>query len=215
MNVYFISGMCVNCGVFDKINLPEGYIKHYIEWETPKKKESLDSYVERMASSIDQTQAFILIGYSLGGIVMQEMNKILSPKMNILISSIKEKSEVPALFRFAKSIRILKYVPAILFCPHQSLSVLFSKTVYGMSSSEIDEYVSYTSPNYMKWATCQITSWRPSEKCPNLFHIHGTKDQIFTHHRIDNAHIIEGGDHLMVLRKAEEINKIIEQIITQ
>ena len=31
ITVYFISGMCYNCKVFDKLRLPKGYKKAYIE----------------------------------------------------------------------------------------------------------------------------------------------------------------------------------------
>jgi hypothetical protein len=85
MKVYFISGMCVNCKVFDSIILPDGYEKHYIEWNIPEGSETIEEYAFKLAERIDQSQPFIIIGYSLGGIVMQEMNKFLRPEKNILI----------------------------------------------------------------------------------------------------------------------------------
>lgn len=53
INVYFISGMCYNCSVFDKIVLPEGYKKKYIEWYVPIPGQSLREYVSVMAKEID------------------------------------------------------------------------------------------------------------------------------------------------------------------
>ena len=53
INVYFISGMCYNCSVFDKIVLPEGYKKKYIEWHVPIPGQSLREYVSVMAKEID------------------------------------------------------------------------------------------------------------------------------------------------------------------
>lgn len=47
--VYFVSGMCNPCSVFDNIVLPEGYEKVYIEWLIPKEDELLEAYAIRMA----------------------------------------------------------------------------------------------------------------------------------------------------------------------
>lgn len=213
MNVYFISGMCVNCKVFDDIKLPAGYEKKYIEWHIPKGDETLDEYVQIIAKSINRNEPFIIIGYSLGGIIMQEINKFLQPEKNILISSIKSKEEIPTLFRFAKLTRIPKNLPKQLYLENKTLSNLFSRLVYNMSKEEVAKYVTYTSSNYMKWATTQITSWVPTIKCKSLYHIHGTCDQIFPFKLVKNTFSIEGGDHLMVIKKAAEINKIISKLL--
>ena len=73
ITVYFISGMCYNCKVFDKLRLPKGYKKAYIEWFIPSPDESLSEYAHKMAKMIDTSRPFILIGYSFGAVIMQEM----------------------------------------------------------------------------------------------------------------------------------------------
>ena len=73
ITVYFISGMCYNCKVFDKLRLPKGYKKAYIEWFIPSPDESLSEYAHKMAKTIDTSRPFILIGYSFGAVIMQEM----------------------------------------------------------------------------------------------------------------------------------------------
>ena len=213
MKVYFLSGMCVNCKVFDKITLPAGYEKQYIEWHIPKDDETLEEYTRAMANNIDTNQPFILVGYSLGGIIMQEMNKFLNPEKNILISSMKSIDEIPPLFRIARKTRITKHLPKQLYITNKSISNLFTRLVYNMPIDDIEKCVTYTSPEYMKWASYQITHWEPTIKIDNLYHIHGTKDQVFPYKQIQNAFFIEDGDHLMVMKKAEEITKILNEII--
>ncbi len=213
MNVYFISGMCVNCKVFDCIELPPGFERKYMEWRVPAGNESLEEYARTLAEEIDSERLFMLVGYSLGGIVMQEMNKFMRPRRNILISSIKSKEEIPALFRIAKASHIPEYIPKELYVPHKNLSGLFIRLVYDMSVEEILRYVSCTSPEYMKWATCRITTWEPQVLCENLYHIHGTKDQIFPYRLIKDAYTIEGGDHLMVIKRADEVSRIFWEIL--
>ncbi len=213
MVVYFLSGMCVNCKVFDKISLPVGYQKQYIEWYIPEDNETLEEYTQKMAKAIDTTKPFIIVGYSFGGIIMQEMNYFLKPEKNILISSIKSESEIPSLFRLAKKIQSAKHFPKRLYSVNKAISNLFTHLIYNMAIDDIEQCVTYTSPSYMKWTTHQITSWTPTVKCKNLYHIHGTKDQVFSYKPIQNAYSIENGDHLMIMKKAEEVNKIINSII--
>ena len=80
ITVYFISGMCYNCKVFDKLRLPKGYKKAYIEWFIPSPDESLSEYAHKMAKTIDTSRPFILIGYSFGAVIMQEMTLFLKPE---------------------------------------------------------------------------------------------------------------------------------------
>lgn len=85
VNVYFISGMCYNCGVFDKLKLPKGFKKKYIEWHIPRPDESLDEYARVMAGKIDTSHPFVLVGYSFGAVIMQEMDRKARKKHNNLV----------------------------------------------------------------------------------------------------------------------------------
>ncbi|SBV92395.1 conserved hypothetical protein [uncultured Dysgonomonas sp.] len=53
----------------------------------------------------------------------------------------------------------------------------------------------------------------PENKCKHLYHIHGTEDQIFSYEHIRNAFPVEGGDHLMVVKKADAISTILSGIL--
>jgi hypothetical protein len=198
--------------VFDKIRLPDGYEKKYIEWHVPDENESLETYVQTMAKDINTSKPFILAGYSLGAIIMQEMNQFLKPEKNIVISSIKNKEEIPPLIRLAGKSRIAKYIPQSLFMANDTIAYLFAHFIYDMSREEVEECVTCISPVYMKWSVYQITNWAPKTVCENLYHIHGTKDQTFPYKQIQNAYLVEGGDHLMVLKKPEEVSKVLNDI---
>jgi surfactin synthase thioesterase subunit len=213
MKVYFVSGICVNCKVFDQILLPEGFEKVYIEWILPK-DETFEEYVRKMAETIDVREPFILIGYSMGGTIVQEMNTFLHPKKTIIISSIKMLDEIPPLFRVVKKTRLNNRLPQRLYKINKKVSDLFAHWFFDMDDQEIADYVAYTSPEYMKWATYQITEWEPKCQCANLYHIHGAKDQIFPYSLIQNAISVEDGDHIMIIRKAEEVTRIINRILS-
>ena len=51
-NVYMMPGMAANPKIFDFISLPKNFIIHYLEWEIPKEKESLNEYCRRLSVDI-------------------------------------------------------------------------------------------------------------------------------------------------------------------
>lgn len=212
-DVYFISGMCYNCSVFDNIDLPKGYIKQYIEWKLPFEGESLDAYALRMSRSIKTKRKFILIGYSLGGIVAQEIAYRLNPQKIILISTIKDEKEVPTLFHMARKVNFANNIPMRMYKQTDFMIKLFNRYVYNLPTSALANYMTVTDPIYIKWALHQITHWEPKKCLVPLFHIHGTKDQIFPYEQIIDPITIKGGDHLMVIKRYQEINAILKLIL--
>ena len=61
----------------------------------PERDEDFDHYISRMAEKIDDTKAFYLLGYSFGGVLVQEIHKLKPAKIAILgsIKSCHEKSK--------------------------------------------------------------------------------------------------------------------------
>lgn len=212
-NVYFVSGMCYNCNVFDKLRLPEGFAKKYIEWHIPHAGESLEEYARRMAEGIDATRPFILVGYSFGAVIMQEMNKFLSPLKNVIVSSFKSEEEIPTLFKAVKRSNLTEYVPMRVYSSTEFITETFNRLIYHMPYSELSRYMTVVDPVYIKWAVKQITEWIPFAPKKHLYHIHGTEDQIFPFEHIRNAFPVEGGDHLMVLKKADTVSLILGGIL--
>lgn len=212
-NVYFISGMCYNCTVFDQLKLPKGFNKIYIEWIIPEAGETLKGYTRKMASSIDTSTPFILVGYSFGGIIVQEMNEFLNPLKTIIISSFKKAEETPTMFRTVRRANLWERLPERLYNSTEFITEIFNRFIYNVPSNELIDYMTVTDPAYVKWAVSQITEWRPSSIIPRLYHIHGTEDQIFPFEIIHNAFPVEGGDHLMVFKKADVVSLILGSIL--
>lgn len=216
INVYFVSGMCNNCSVFDSIILPKGYNKKYIEWIIPDMNDTLEEYALKMAKDIDTSKPFVLVGYSFGANIVQEMNKFITPEKNIIISSMKRKEEIPAIFNFAHSIHFAERVPDKVLAATDFIINVFTKFIYNMPTDKITRYMIYTDPVYLKWSIRQITNWQPVDECKHIYHIHGTKDQIFPYDQIsDDVYTIKGGDHLMVMERAHEVSDVISMILTK
>ncbi|MDU1903470.1 MAG: alpha/beta hydrolase [Dysgonomonas sp.] len=213
INVYFISGLGANCKVFDDLTLPEKYEKNYIEWLMPHPDDTLDEYTQKMAESIDTRQPFILIGYSFGGIIVQEMNKFLHPITTIIIASIKSEQEMPPLLRFGRKINFAEKFPFWSLAENKKVRERLTTLLYGVKNTVESEYISYTSPVYLKWAVGQILNWNPTFECKNIYHIHGTRDNTFPHKYIKNAILIKGGDHLMVFKRSKKISEILSRLL--
>jgi len=213
-NVYFISGMCYNCTVFDNLKLPGGYEKKYLEWYTPHPDEALPAYAVRMAAEIDRSKPFVLVGYSFGAVVMQEMNKFLKPEKSIIISSFKSADEVPALFKAVKKTRIAEKMSMKFYSSTEFITEAFNRLIYHSSNEELARFMTVTDPVYIKWAVVQITDWIPRNTSRGrLYHIHGTDDQIFPFDHLKEVFPVEGGDHLMVFKKADVVSPIIDAIL--
>jgi hypothetical protein len=94
-------GMCANSLIFERIKLNPSFKLHYLEWIPPLKKESLSNYVVRLSNNIKHDNP-ILIGVSFGGVIVQELSKILKSKKVFIISSIKSNKELSNSMKFAK-----------------------------------------------------------------------------------------------------------------
>ncbi len=91
MDVYLISGLGADRTVFRNLIFSEGVKIHYLDWITPKTKESLRDYALRLAEGIDTSRTFCIMGLSFGGMLATEMTSVLKPQRTILISSISSK----------------------------------------------------------------------------------------------------------------------------
>ena len=75
-HVYFMPGMCANPLIFERIKLSSNFKPHYLNWISPLKNESLQDYVIRLSKYIKHNDS-ILVGVSFGGVIVQELSKIL------------------------------------------------------------------------------------------------------------------------------------------
>ena len=108
MIIYFISGLGADRRVFQKLKLPEGFTAQYIDWIKPFEDESLEAYSKRMATAIDTSKPFVLVGLSMGGMVSIEIAKFTQPKLVILISSIKSIDELPWYYKLGGTFQLDK-----------------------------------------------------------------------------------------------------------
>lgn len=207
-------GMAANCDIFEKISLERSKFNlHYIEWLEPEINEPLEAYCTRIARKIT-TPNPILIGVSFGGIIVQEIAKIIHVEKVIIISSVKDPSEFPKRIIWAKKWKLYRFFPTSYINLFENLTkkLVSSKKIHNRIEM-YQKYLSVRSVNYLDWAFKNVILWENKNPIQNVYHLHGTKDHIFPHKRIKNAHFLEKGTHVMVLVNAHWINKKLEEIL--
>jgi pimeloyl-ACP methyl ester carboxylesterase len=212
LKAYFISGLGADKKAFQRIQLPQGYEPVYLEWMTPQKEESLTDYARRFSSQIKNDDAFILIGLSFGGMLATEIARLRKPLKTIIISSIGSSNELPWYFKSAGKIGLHKAVPIKFLTAGTML-----KNVMGVGSKEdkaiIYNYAKFADPYLVRWSLNAIINWYQPERLPGIVHLHGSNDHMLPLRFTHPDYIIKNGGHLMVFNKAEEVNRILNEVL--
>lgn len=204
MKIYGISGLGADKRVFDSLTLDFEFVP--IDWITPNKNESIESYSKRLSSVIDNKNEFCLIGVSFGGLIVTEISKILKPKTTILISSAHTKSELRAIFRWFGKTKLIKSIPATLFDPPRWIArYLFGAKNYKLLNDILDD----TDLSFAKWAVNELINWKNTNQSDNVLKINGTKDKLIPPKGNTEMELINNGEHFMIVDRANEVSKII------
>lgn len=211
MKVYFISGLGADARIFKHIVLPPSCEPVHLDWIEPVKNETLAHYAYRMANRIDTSEAFALVGLSLGGMIATEIANRYASSQTVLISSIPTSDQLPGYYKWAGRIGLHKMVPVSLFRRVAWIKRLFTaetaedKTLLRMMIRNLD-------PSFVHWAFHAILGWNNNIPPPALCHIHGSRDEILPRRYARPTHILPRAGHMMVLNRAAEINRILWQV---
>ena len=213
-HLYLVPGLAASSSIFEYLKFPEeSFAIHYLEWLVPLSyDESISAYAKRMCARITHKNP-VLIGVSFGGIMVQEMSKIITKKKTIIISSVKSKNELPKRLKVAKATKAYKLFPTKMVNNIEN----FTQYAFGSTAKKRVElyrkYLSMRDEKYLPWAIYNVLHWQQEEPLPNIVHIHGNKDGVFPIKHIKQCRIIEGGTHVMILNKAIQISKAILAVI--
>jgi len=210
IHVYFMPGMSANSLIFEKIKLPDGFISHFLEWIPPEKGEKITNYAKRLSKLIDHENP-ILIGVSFGGLIVQELSKIIKTRKVIIISSIKTNKEASVSMKFAKKTKSYKYLPVSWLDDFGNLIAFVFGPRIKRKVDLYKKYLSVRDKNYLEWSISTIVNWKQEEPIKNVIHIHGTRDLIFPVINLKNYIPVEKGDHAIILKRADWLNKFFEK----
>jgi pimeloyl-ACP methyl ester carboxylesterase len=209
--LFLLSGLGADKRVFDFLDL-SNYSIHHVNWITPFPKESITQYANRLLPQIT-TDNPILIGVSFGGMVALEIAKLISVEKVILISSAKSTTSIPSYFKLISKFRLGKLIrPASLKKPN----VMFF-WFFGVTAKEhkvlLASIMKDTDEIFLAWAIETIPRWGNNTFSNHVIQIHGTKDRILNVQTAD--YLVNGGGHLMIVTRANEISDILKKILIE
>jgi hypothetical protein len=211
-HVYFVPGLAASSKIFEYISLPKELFKiHYLEWIQPKSvDEPIEAYAQRMCENIHEENP-VLIGVSFGGVMVQEMSKLIDCKKVIIVSSIKSKQELPKRLRLAQVTKAYKLFPTNIVANIENYEKFFFGKYLKRRAELYKMYLSVRQADYLQWAIYNVLHWQQEEPLKKITHIHGKLDEVFPLKYIQNAIEVEQGTHIMILNKAKTISKLLEK----
>jgi pimeloyl-ACP methyl ester carboxylesterase len=212
MNVYFISGIGADHRFFTHLQLPPGYEARYIHWIRPQKNEPLSDYAFRLTAQIDTSEPFVLIGLSLGGIMSVEIARRIPPLCTILISSVPLSSQLPPLYKVAGALKLGRLVPATLL--KLAAIIKHTLTMPGADNRRLMRQVILDGDNrFIRWALTAVLEWRNDILPQPLFHLHGTRDEVFPFHRVKPTHTIPKAGHMFLINNPQSVNELLPDLL--
>ena len=210
MKCYAISGLGADKRAFKYLDCKSNFT--HIDWLNPMRKESLTSYCQRLSKQIDQSEPFILIGLSFGGLIACEISKLIKPKQLILISSLVGVRDLPLILRIVSYIQIHRIIPLAFLRPPMFVFYWLFSINNKSSKKLLKGIIRGTDLKFLKWAIRQILELKVSYNPKNLIRIHGKRDRIIPLKiNADNINWIEDGGHFMIVQKAPEINELLKE----
>lgn len=213
MKLYVISGLGADFKVLEKIHFPENLEVVFIDWIIPEKNETFHHYIERMAANIDGSKPFALLGYSFGGIVVQEIDKIKPAEKIVILGSIKSDKEKSRFIRFGELTKIPHFLPLTLFNEKTISMYSYARKLIDPKNPKLMQYLQVKDAYYLKWAIEQVSIWKFEEN-PKVIQILGSQDIVFPLKNSKPDYVIEGGTHLFPLTKHRQVSKILKEIFS-
>lgn len=211
-NIYFISGLGADERVFRLLKF-EGYQPVHIHWLAPEQGELIEDYARRLIDQITSDRP-ILIGLSFGGTIAIEIAKQIEVEQLILISSVKDKFEIPPYFRIFRWLPLHRLFPfkAFLWAGYCIVYWFFSlKTVE--ERQLLRAILMDTDAHFTQWAIHRLITWQNEIIPEHLYQIHGSSDRIFPVHFVEPDCTVPEGGHLMILNQAAQISTLLQKII--
>jgi pimeloyl-ACP methyl ester carboxylesterase len=214
--IYCFPGLGSDRRIFELLTIDPRFELKFIEYGTPDEHLTLHAFARLLAQQIDRSKEFILLGVSLGGIICCELSEMLQPLKTIIISSAKNRKELPLRYRFMTKIPLYKIFPgSFLKAGARILQPLFEpdrkKNNIAFKSMLEDK-----NEIYIKRTIQLIIDWDRTGNTQKIYHIHGTRDRTLPFKKIAHpVYPVENGSHVITLTRAKEVSDILNEILTR
>lgn len=211
--IFFIPGLGANEMVFDNIgDLPLEKVN--IKWLDNQGDESINSYAQRLIATNKITKEDTVSGLSFGGIIAQEIARILNLDKVVLISSFRDINDLRSIYRFGLKTGLYRLTPNF------RIPVVDEIVAYNLNSENqnskpiLKKMLEQTDYELLKWSLQKIAEL-PLKPDDNFIvhHIIGNNDKIMKTWQNEHTTVIDDGSHFMVYEKAGEVTKAIIEIL--
>ena len=218
--VYFFPGQGSDKRIFDSLTIDPAFKIKFIEYGTPDKNTSLKEFAKQLSKQIDTTEKFILVGVSLGGMICSEINEILHSEKVILISSAKNRNELPFRYRFQKYIPLYAIFPGSFLLAGAKIMQPLVEPDRNKNKETFKSMLKAKNSKYIKRTIKMIIKWDKRKNneiaSKKIEHIHGTKDHTLPFRKISSPdYAIKNGSHMMTLTRAKEISEVLNKILKE
>jgi len=185
-----------------------------VQWLDNEPDESINSYSRRIIEQYQIKENDIVAGLSFGGILAQEIARILDHEEVILISSFRDIADLRSVYRIGLRTGLYR------LAPNFRIPIVDEIIAYNLNSENQDskpilkKMLEQTDYQLLKWSLQKIAEL-PARVKDNFFayNIIGNNDKILKTWHNDHTTIIDGGSHFMVYEKAEEVTEAIKKIL--
>ena len=213
MYIYCIPGLGSDERLFEKLSFPDGYTMVALNHIPAHEGERLKEYAKRMAQQIDQSEPFVLLGMSFGGMIAVEIAHLLKAEQTIIISSAKNYNELPVQYRIQKSFPLRKWLTPKMA---KYGAMVLQPIVEPDRNREKETFKSMLSdqdPVLLKRCIDMILTWDRTEVQIPIIHIHGDKDNTLPIKNIKADIVVKGGSHMMTLTEPDQLSSILSEIL--
>ncbi|WP_234369128.1 alpha/beta hydrolase [Brumimicrobium mesophilum] len=144
-----------------------------------------------------------------------ELSEVLNPEKVVIISSAKNRKELPIRYRFQRAIPLFEIFPArLVYWGAKTLQPIVEPD-RNTNEETFKSMLESKDPNYLKRTARMIIRWRRKSNSKEIIHIHGSNDHTIPIRNVKSPnYFIENGSHMMVLTRAKEISSILNKMLS-
>lgn len=211
-NIVLFPGLAGDHRLFDHLTI-SCLNRQVIVFLTPKKNESLSAYAKRIAETIHLSHPLVFIGVSFGGILAQEVARYCPPEKIILVSSLSSKKQLPQVYR------LFSLYPVYEWLSETALKKLIAWAGRKFTKKNEAETALFEAMlqeadiNLVRWGIRQVLRWDQVAPSMHMIHIHGSNDRLFPIKYIPVNHLVNKGEHFMIIQQREMIRDLLQTAI--
>lgn len=210
LDLYLLPGQGGDHRLFDNF-APDGpYRLRHIRYHRPQQGQTMREYARELCQQIDTTRRFALIGVSLGGMFATEMSTLLPDERTVVISSAKNRTELPAQYRFQRRVPIYKLVPPRVALFGAKVLQPIVEPDRRREAATFKAMLRDKDPIFLRRTIQMIMQWERTETPDGVYAIHGGRDHTIPLRNLEYDFLMHDGSHMIVLTRGPEVSRLVE-----